>query len=92
MDFKEYTRKKAAEAIVSVARTGIDVTITYDEYDQDTGEKSVLEASLDLDQLREQRTQMNVQIQQDMDRLNALRSDRDDIAAMIADINAVVSS
>ena len=92
MDFKECTRKKAAEAIVSVARTGIDVTITYDEYDQDTGEKSVLEASLDLDQLREQRTQMNVQIQQDMDRLNALRSDRDDIAVMIADINAVVSS
>jgi uncharacterized coiled-coil DUF342 family protein len=92
MDFKEYTRKKAAEAIVSVARTGIDVTITYDEYDQDTGEKSVLEASLDLDQLREQRTQMNAQIRQDTDRLNALRSDRDDIAAMIADINAVVSS
>lgn len=92
MDFKEYTRKKAAEAIVSVARTGIDVTITYDEYDQNTGEKSVLEASLDLNQLREQRTQMNAQIQQDMDRLNALRSDRDDIAAMIADINAVVSS
>ena len=92
MDFKEYTRKKAAEAIVSVARTGIDVTITYDEYDPDTGEKAILEASLDLNQLREQRTQMNAQIQQGMDQLNALRSDRDDIAAMIADINAVVSS
>ena len=92
MNFAEYTRKKAADAIVSVARTRVDVTITYDEYDQDTGEKSVLEASLDLDQPREQRTQMNAQIQQGMDQLNALRSDRDDIAAMIADINAVVSS
>ena len=92
MDFSEYTRKKAADAIVSIARTGINVTIAYDDYDQDTGEKSVLEASLDLDQLREQRTQMNAQIQQDTYSLNALRSDRDDMAAMISDINAVVSS
>jgi len=45
-----------------------------------------------LDQLREQRTQMNAQIQQDTYSLNALRSDRDDMAAMISDINAVVSS
>jgi len=89
MNYIEYTRKKAAGAIVSIARTGIVVTISYDEYDQDTGEKSTLDASLDLDQLREQRTQMNAQIQEDMDRLNDLRSGRDDLATMITDINEV---
>lgn len=89
MNYIEYTRKKAAGGIVSIAKIGTAVTITYDDYDQDTGAKSVLEAQLDLDQLREERIQMNAQIQQDMNRLNALRSDRDDITAMIADINAV---
>lgn len=92
MNYIEYTRKKAAEAIVSIVRTGPAVTITYDEYDQDTGEKSVLEASLDLNQLRDERDSMNAQIQQEMYQLNQRRSDRDDIAAMIADINAVESS
>lgn len=92
MNYIEYTRKKAAGAIVSIVRTGPAVTITYDDYDRGTGEKSVLVADLDLNQLRAERDSMNAQIQQEMYQLNQRRSDRDDIAAMIADINAVESS
>lgn len=91
MDFKTYTRKSAAGAITSIERTGTDVAIVYAEYDPDTGEKSDRKATLDLNQLREERTQMNAQIQQDLDALNALRAERDNLAAMIADITEVDS-